>query len=142
MKDRDGRADTRKLVYGMGAAGQRSIGHDVQPSRASRVVMKCRCTTLIGMLCCLLAACSAPANLPTSTADLVFLTRGDCVNTPLMRENVDAALRALGRPVEYQMVDLDTLPKTDVRTGYPTRHCSYQDRDVFGLPAPIRPTRN
>jgi hypothetical protein len=72
---------------------------------------------LVGVVV-LMAACSSgpPASMPT----LTFLMCGECVNTPRMRANVDAALAALGLPLDYVVVDLDTLAKTDARSGYPT----------------------
>ena len=71
--------------------------------------------------------------------DLTFLTRGGCVNTAYMVENLDDALEALGWPSDYQYVDLDTLRDTDPRTGYPTPSVLYRGRDLFGLPTPRRP---
>src|SRR5262245_35837424 len=58
-----------------------------------------------------------PATLKT---DLVFLTRDGCVNTPDMLNNVDDALRGLKLPLDYHVINIGTLPKTDPRTGYPT----------------------
>jgi hypothetical protein len=51
---------------------------------------------------------------------LVFLTRDVCVNTATMRTNLDAALKALNLPADYQVLDIDTVPATDPRGGYPT----------------------
>ena len=66
--------------------------------------MNCRCTTAIGVLCCFLAACNTPADGAATKGNLVFLTRGDCVNTPIMRANLDAALTVLDQSVAYQVV--------------------------------------
>jgi hypothetical protein len=49
------------------------------------------------MLTALLMGTDAPASLK---ADLVFLTRDGCVNTPDMVNNLDDALKALGWPIE------------------------------------------
>ena len=70
---------------------------------------------------------------------LVFLTRSGCVNTDVMRERLDQALGALGVPATYQFVDLKTLSKNDVRTGYPTPTLLYRDTDIFGMSKPTPP---
>jgi len=71
--------------------------------------------------------------------NLTFLTREGCVNTSIMRKNLDGALRTLGWKTDYQVIDIGTLPSTDVRTGYPTPTLLWQGRDVFGMPAPKPP---
>jgi len=71
--------------------------------------------------------------------DFVFVTRDGCVNTPDMLLNLDDALRALGLALDYDVVDLGKLPKTDARTGYPTPTVLYRDRDLFDMPAPVPP---
>jgi len=85
-----------------------------------------------------LLASACMSSLPQETADkaLVFLTRDGCVNTPLMRANLDEALRSLNLPADYVVIDLDTVPRTDHRVAYPTPTLLYQDRDVFGMPEP------
>ena len=70
------------------------------------------------------------------SSQLVFLTRNGCVNTGLMRANVDTALKSLGMAPNYRLVDLDTLPENDPRKGYPTPTLLYANRDVFGMPEP------
>lgn len=80
----------------------------------------------------------APSAEP-STKGLVFLTRGVCVNTTVMRRNLDEALRAPGLVAGYDVVDQDTLPETDVRRGYPTPTLLYADRDIFGMSVPKPP---
>jgi len=77
-----------------------------------------------------------PASLES---DLVFLTRDGCVNTPDMVNNLDDALAALKRPKDYAYINIDTLPKTDVRTGYPTPTILWKGRDIFGMPIPKPP---
>ena len=72
-------------------------------------------------------------------ADLVFLTRDGCVNTPDMVNNLDDALKALGWPTDYQYVDIGKLPAKDVRTGYPTPTLLWKGKDIFGLPVPKPP---
>lgn len=81
---------------------------------------------------------AAPSTEP-STKGLVFLTRGGCVNTTVMRGNLDEALKALGLAAGYEVVDQDTLSETDVRRGYPTPTLLYADRDVFGMSVPKPP---
>jgi hypothetical protein len=81
---------------------------------------------------------TAPAAEP-STKGLVFLTRGGCVNTTVMRRNLDEALTALGLAAGYEVVDQDPLPETDVRRGYPTPTLLYADRDIFGMSVPKPP---
>jgi|SRR6516225_5022923 hypothetical protein len=76
---------------------------------------------------------------PTNTKDLTFLTRNGCVNTSMMRKNLDDALRTLGWKSEYQVIDIGTLTSTDVRTGYPTPTLLWKGRDIFGMPAPRPP---
>jgi hypothetical protein len=70
---------------------------------------------------------------------LTFLTRDGCVNTPDMLTNLDAALKALGLALDYQVVNIGTLAKTDSRTGYPTPTVLYRGRDLFGMPQPTPP---
>jgi hypothetical protein len=79
------------------------------------------------------------ASTADSTGELVFLTRGGCPNTGVMRGNVDAALKSLGVVSGYRVVDQDTLPDADLRRGYPTPTLLYADRDVFGMPVPKPP---
>lgn len=82
---------------------------------------------------------ASPIRPRTMRDDLVFVTRDDCVNTPDMFNNLDDALRALGLPLDYQVVNLGKLPRTDQRTGYPTPTVLYQNRDIFGMPPPTPP---
>lgn len=75
----------------------------------------------------------------TRSRQLVFLTRNGCVNTVTMRENLDEALRLLGLPAEYQVIDSASLPETDPRGGYPTPTVLYAGQDLFGLVEPNVP---
>lgn len=81
------------------------------------------------------------ADAPTSLkADLTFLTRDGCVNTPDMVNTLDDALKALGWPRhDYQYVNIGTLPAKDVRTGYPTPTLLWRGKDLFGMPVPKPP---
>ena len=71
--------------------------------------------------------------------ELVFLTRAGCANTAAMRANLDEALKTLGPAARYDLVDLDTLPDSDPRRGYPTPTVLRGGRDLFGLPEPEPP---
>ena len=70
---------------------------------------------------------------------IVFLTRGECPNTPAMRAGLDAALKSLALPLKYQVVSQDDLPSSDVRTGYPTPTVLVGGHDLFGMPVPTPP---
>ena len=56
-----------------------------------------------------------------------------------MRRHLDEALKALGASPTYQTIDLDDLPDTDLRRGYPTPTVLYGNRDLFGMPEPQPP---
>src|SRR5437868_1903521 len=94
---------------------------------------------LLGMLTLAAAGITPHSSIPSSSKDLTFLTRDGCVNTPDMVFNLDDALKALGWPTNYQYIDIGTLPKTDVRTGYPTPTLLYKGKDLFGMPVPKPP---
>ena len=74
-----------------------------------------------------------------ATGKLVFLTRAGCETTPVLRQNLDAALKALNLPLDYRVVDFAALPATDARRGYPTPTVLYANRDLFGFPEPTPP---
>ena len=76
---------------------------------------------------------------PKPAASLVFVTREGCVNTTTMRERLDEALRAIGRPTDYAVIDADTLPTTDPRGGYGTPTVLVGNVDLFGMPEPTLP---
>jgi len=71
--------------------------------------------------------------------DLVFITRDGCVNTPDMLLNLDDALRGLGLALDYEVVDLGKVAKSDARIGYPTPTILYRNRDLFDMPVPVPP---
>jgi len=91
---------------------------------------------LILAVAILVIAVDAPASLKT---DLTFLTRDGCVNTPDMVNNLDDALTASHWPKDYAFIDVGTLPKTDVRRGYPTPTLLWKGKDIFGMPVPKPP---
>jgi hypothetical protein len=76
---------------------------------------------------------SQPASLK---ADLTFLTRDDCVNTPDMMFNLDDALTALGWPNDYQFINIGKLPASDVRTVYPTPTLLWKGKNGMPVPKP------
>lgn len=123
-------------------AGRVSPGHLAKTAggglQAAFIVARTRGITTIGAFVMLaaLAACAGPA--PTD-GSLVLLTRADCVNTATMRANLDEALLSLQPAMTYDVIDLDTLPSTDVHQGYPTPTLLYANRDVFGLAEPRPP---
>src|SRR3954468_19558015 len=71
-----------------------------------------------------------------SERDLVFLTRSECVNTPLMRSRLNDALKALALPTTYALIDADKLRPSDRRRGYGTPTVLYRGRELFGMAAP------
>jgi hypothetical protein len=90
----------------------------------------------------ILVGCGGRSDLPPgyqSSSQLVLLTRDGCMNTETMRARLGDALRALQRSAEFDVVDLDTLPPSDVRRGYPTPTLLYTNRDVFGMDEPKPP---
>ena len=91
---------------------------------------------LLLLLPALMTVTDAPR---TVKADLVFLTRDGCVNTPDMVNNLDDALKAMGWPTDYQYLDIGKLPAKDARTGYPTPTVLWKGHDVFGMPVPTPP---
>ena len=95
------------------------------------------CAVAIGVIVATMTAHGA--DKPTTLKELTFLTRDDCANTPDMMFNVDDALKALGWPTDYQMLNIGKLKPSDVRTGYPTPTLLWKGKDVFGMPAPKPP---
>ena len=70
---------------------------------------------------------------------IVFLTRDGCVNTPVMRKNLDAAITSLAAEMKYEVINQGTLFPGDSRMGYPTPTVLLDGRDMFGLPEPLPP---
>jgi hypothetical protein len=56
-----------------------------------------------------------------------------------MFNNLDDALRSLKLALDYEVVNLGTLTKSDPRTGYPTPTVLYRGHDLFGMPEPTPP---
>jgi hypothetical protein len=95
-----------------------------------------RITVIIAALA-FIAACAT--SISPVSGQLVFLTRGDCVNTATMRAHLDEALKGMGRPLDYQFIALESLPTSDARTGYPTPTILVGARDLFGMAPPTPP---
>ncbi len=64
-----------------------------------------------------------------------FLTREGCPNTPLMRSNLDAALKLVAWD-GYTTVDLASLSEDDLRLGYGTPTVLVDGVDIMGVPMP------
>lgn len=92
-----------------------------------------------GLLIAVVAGAAGAIQSGRSMQELAFLTRDGCANTADMLVNLDDALIELGWRRNYQTIDLGKLPKTDVRTGYPTPTVLWKGRDIFGLAAPTPP---
>ena len=93
----------------------------------------------MAVLLALATMLNAQSRPTTLKADLVFLTRDGCVNTPDMVVNLDDALTAMELPTDYQYLNIEKLSKTDARTGYPTPTVLYRGKDIFGMPKPTPP---
>ena len=93
-----------------------------------------------GLLIVLLAvsACGA-REIRSKTNQVEFLTRSGCVQTETMRARLDQAIAASGKALSYATIDLDTLPATDIRKGYPTPTILVDAVDLFDMPAPAPP---
>lgn len=92
-----------------------------------------RLTMLLALVT--MAGCAASPQVQM----IEFLTREGCVQTKIMQTRLDAAITAIGKPMPYTVVNLDTLPKTDVRTGYPTPTILRGGADLFGMSKPVPP---
>ena len=91
---------------------------------------------LLGLLLMTLTSCAETS--PTMKS-VEFLTREGCVQTAMMRERLDLAIKAVGTPITYAVVDLDNLPATDVRKAYPTPTVLVGGADMFGMAEPAPP---
>lgn len=81
----------------------------------------------------IVVGCSAPSK------PMEFLTREGCVQTKIMRANLDTAITRIGKPMPYAVVDLDSLQNGDVRKGYPTPTILRGGVDLFGMAQPQPP---
>jgi hypothetical protein len=97
----------------------------------ARLLMVCFVSALVG--------CATEPAVSTKSASIEFLTRSGCVQTKIMRVRLDKAIEALGAPITYDVVDLDSLPKSDVRAAYPTPTILVGRVDMFGMTEPTPP---
>lgn len=67
-----------------------------------------------------------------------FLSFDGCPTTPVIRKNLDMALKMLKLTSGYSLVDLNKLPGTDERRGYGSPTVLVNGRDLFGTPAPAK----
>ena len=75
----------------------------------------------------------------TPPKPIEFLTRSGCVQTDIMQVRTETAIKDLALTNPYAVVDLDTLPATDTRTGYPTPTVLIGGVDLFGMTPPVPP---
>lgn len=68
--------------------------------------------------------------------EIVFLTRSNCINTPVMQERLLAAIGTLDFETSLKTVDIGTIPADDFRTGYGTPTILAAGEDLFGSPSP------
>lgn len=59
-----------------------------------------------------------------------------CPNTPVLRENLRAALKSVDGELSFHDVNQETLPDTDIRRGWPTPTILVNGADLFGMAAP------
>ena len=64
----------------------------------------------------------------------------DCPNTPALRDNLKAALAAVGAGWTFTDTNQEQLAESDIRRGYPTPTILVNDRDLYGLPVPTAPS--
>ena len=83
------------------------------------------------------ATCASPER--ETMADLTLLTRDGCVQMKIMRARLDAAINAIGTPIPYTVVNVDTLQADDARRGYPTPTILRGGVDLFGMTTPTPP---
>lgn len=75
----------------------------------------------------------------TPPQPIEFLPRKGCVQTKMMQVRTETAIKDLALSNPYAVVDLDTLPATDTRRGYPTPTVLIGGVDLFGMPTPTPP---
>lgn len=67
---------------------------------------------------------------------ITLLVLEGCPNSPKLHTNLDAALKHLGLPRNYEVVEMGKLKHGDPRSGYPAPTILLDGRDLFGLPRP------
>jgi hypothetical protein len=64
--------------------------------------------------------------------EIVFLGRAGCVNSPVMKDRLLAAVGSLGFETELEIIDVGGLSADDPRIGYGTPTVLVDGRDLFG----------
>jgi len=73
---------------------------------------------------------------PEGAMHIELLGFPDCPNTPVMRENLRAALASIGEGLTFRDVDQADLAEDDIRRGWPTPTILVNGIDLFDMPAP------
>ena len=116
-----------------------SIKSKAEPMRMSSRLTLAGCAALgAGLAACMNGHLTAPEHQPM-TADqprIELLGFPDCPNTPMLRENLRAALASVEK--EWVLIDTDQerLPEGDPRRGWPSPTVLVNGHDLFGMPAP------
>ena len=71
---------------------------------------------------------------------LTVLYFDGCPNTPGVIDAAKKAASRLGGGWDVQTVDLEQLPREDLRRGWGSPTVLVDDRDLFGAPPPASPT--
>ena len=111
----------------------------MEPRRTTGVQyapMRLRTLPALAMLA---AACESTSPGQVEVKSLVLLTRSECPDSPVMRGQLDEALKALGLTTDYHVIDAATVHPTDPRNGYPAPTVLYEGADLFGMPEPEPP---
>ena len=98
---------------------------------------------MVSATCALWVACGS-GTLPLDTHSALaapqpaieLLGFPDCPNTPVMRDQLVAALALLAPGWTFAETNQEQLPAGDLRRGYPTPTVLVNGRDLFGLPVP------
>ncbi len=100
-------------------------------------------TGILALVICVVSGCGHPAikrsasvAMTASQPTIELLGFPDCPNTPIMRDNLTAALAAIGRGWTFAETNQELLPEGDIRRGYATPTVLVDRRDLFGLPVP------
>jgi hypothetical protein len=70
---------------------------------------------------------------------IVFITREGCAGTPLMRRNLEEALRKRGGSEAYRTLDAASLDPKDPLTALGTPTVLVDGKDLLGAPMPTAP---
>lgn len=63
-----------------------------------------------------------------------------CPNTPVLRDNLKAALASIGKGWAFTDTDQERLAETDLRRGWPTPTILVNGRDLLGMAPPQAPS--